>query len=214
MTPSISVIIPTLGRPTLLRAIGSVRQQLGEHDEVLVIGDRFIPDVATTDSRVQPLGDFSSLPSQYGNRQRNLGHATAAGDLLCYLDDDDWHAADSLGMIRRAAEACRVLHGELRPMIFRAIGWNGRTVWRDQVLRRRNVGTCMIVLPNVRQKLAEWPVDDSVPPGGVSPRETDFDFIAETIALWGGPSSIVWRPEVIYCCDRVKGCGKFDPRAA
>lgn len=211
MTPSISMILPTMGRPTLQRAVDSVYPQLGPNDELRIIGDDLFPQVSIDDYRVLCARDSSPLPSQYGNRQRNVGQIKARGELLCFLDDDDWYEPEALATIRRVAEDCLALHGELRPMFFRAVGWNGKPVWREPEVKRGNVGTCMLVLPRIAAKLPAWPVDPH-PPGGISPRETDFDFIQSLVRLWGGASSIVWRPEVIYRCDRVKGYGLLQPQ--
>jgi glycosyltransferase involved in cell wall biosynthesis len=180
--PSISIIIATQGRPTLQRAVESILPQLREGDEILCIGDDFCPDVP----EAVCIADFSPLPSQFGNRQRNTATTLAKGDVLCFLDDDDWHLDGSLDAIRSIETVT----------MFRAVLPHGVTVWKDRTIRRGNVGTCTIAVPRIPSKIPPWPVDPH-PPGGVSPRGSDFLFIRECVRRFGG---VAWREEVVYCC--------------
>jgi hypothetical protein len=60
-------------------------------------------------------------------------------------------------------------------------------IWADPVLRERNVGTPMFLVPNVPGKLGRWEN-----PG--YPRMADWSFISETIALQGEP---LFRDEIV-----------------
>jgi hypothetical protein len=87
--PQISVIIPTVGRPSLRMAVESVLQQTVPPMEVIVVVDSDCePDVPPsagirvlrTSGRVGP------------GRARQLGIDSAKGDVIALLDDDDrWH---------------------------------------------------------------------------------------------------------------------------
>jgi glycosyltransferase involved in cell wall biosynthesis len=88
--PFASVITPTLGRPELARALESLRAQEVENWEAVVVddGDGVGIDLA------QGLGDprISAVPNP-GTGQvdaRNTAIALARGEMLCWLDDDDW----------------------------------------------------------------------------------------------------------------------------
>ena len=88
----ISVIIPTLDRPTLLlRAIGSVLRQTHRELEIIVVVDRPDPETA---SAVQSVGDarvrlvLNPHPSTAA-AARNAGADHASGEWLAFLDDDD-----------------------------------------------------------------------------------------------------------------------------
>jgi len=86
-----SVIIPTVGRATLSRAVHSVLDQAFNHDdyEVIVVNDSAKP------LPVEPWQDSPRVRLIHTNRRersiaRNTGAAIALGKYLCFLDDDDW----------------------------------------------------------------------------------------------------------------------------
>lgn len=86
-----SAIIPTVGRPTLARAVESVLSQpvpSGEF-EVIVVNDsgRSLPAAAWQQS-----GRVRIVTTNQHNRSvaRNTGAAVARGQYLHFLDDDDW----------------------------------------------------------------------------------------------------------------------------
>ncbi len=92
-----SVIIPTIGRPSLDLAVRSALNQ-GLDDgayEIIVVNDSGQP---------LPEADWHSLPlvriveTQRRNRcmARNVGAAIANGTYFCFLDDDDWLLPDAL----------------------------------------------------------------------------------------------------------------------
>ena len=93
MTPDVSVVIPTLGRPSLLRAVRSVLAQSRPVAEIIVVADAAI-DAATlalpSDDRILVLrNDSGDGPA----RCRQLGIDAAGGSVIALLDDDDqWHA--------------------------------------------------------------------------------------------------------------------------
>ncbi len=97
MTPPVfvSVVIPTLNRPSLLlRAISNALDQTYKQLEVVVVVDG--PDAATIEalSRLnQPRLRIVALPVNVGLAEaRNSGIREAAGDWVAFLDDDDeWH---------------------------------------------------------------------------------------------------------------------------
>ena len=86
-----SVIIPTIGRQTVTRAIYSVLEQefTADNFEVIVVNDsgQILPDA--------PWQHFEQVRLINTNRRersvaRNAGAAIAKGKYLCFLDDDDW----------------------------------------------------------------------------------------------------------------------------
>jgi glycosyltransferase involved in cell wall biosynthesis len=86
-----SVIIPTVGRDSLARAVDSVLEQAFSRDdfEVIVVNDSARPLPAAewqTSARVHVI--------QTNRRERsvarNTGAAIAQGEYLYFLDDDDW----------------------------------------------------------------------------------------------------------------------------
>jgi glycosyltransferase involved in cell wall biosynthesis len=101
----ISVIIPTRGRHHFLReAIASVLNQTEQPREIIVVDDG-------TGAR-EAVGALHASIRVLDNHQRgpvparNLGVAEAKGDLICFLDDDDWFIdRDYLATATRACDA-------------------------------------------------------------------------------------------------------------
>jgi glycosyltransferase involved in cell wall biosynthesis len=90
LASSISVVVPTVGRPELLRALRSVRaQRTAARVELIVVYDgetgTELPAMAASlaDHVVYSEGRVG------GSRARNLGIAAASGDMVALLDDDD-----------------------------------------------------------------------------------------------------------------------------
>lgn len=84
-----SIIIPTIGRDTLVRAVNSALMQTADQPiEVVVVNDS---------GKELDLGNpcFKYVRVLNTNRRerstaRNVGAAVAKGQFLCFLDDDDW----------------------------------------------------------------------------------------------------------------------------
>jgi hypothetical protein len=56
------------------------------------------------------------------------------------------------------------------------------------VLAQDHIDAECIVCPNVPARLGTW---------NPARYQGDYDFIAETVAKWGGVGRVAWRPEVI-----------------
>ena len=100
-----SIIVVTLGRPSLPHLLGSIARQIEMGDEVLVVGER--PD-SPARACVEELGwPFrfyfcpDPAPRLYGQPQRNWIIALAKGDYLNYQDDDDEMANGIMPVMRR-----------------------------------------------------------------------------------------------------------------
>src|SRR5690349_20594494 len=88
--PSISVVVPTVGRPELLRALRSVRAQCTRSRIEVIVVDDGDPG-AELPSGAASLADcvIHTEGRVGGARARNLGIAAASGDMVALLDDDD-----------------------------------------------------------------------------------------------------------------------------
>src|SRR5436305_8997453 len=89
--PLVSVITPTRGRPELLtRALGSLAAQDEPAWEVIVVddgeGEGSAAAAALADPRVRTLRN----PGRGVAEARIAGIALARGELVAWLDDDDW----------------------------------------------------------------------------------------------------------------------------
>lgn len=89
----VTFVIPTKGRSTLGRAIGSVMDQTQRNGawSLVVVGDK-VPGLE--DTFLHPRVHFVNLPfklgrENMGGRVRNVGMEMAVSDWLAFVDDDD-----------------------------------------------------------------------------------------------------------------------------
>lgn len=92
----ISTIIPTIGRPTLARAVHSVIDQNFSKEicEVIVVNDSG-KDLPKENWQVHPNVQIVSTNQLNRSIARNTGAAIATGRYLHFLDDDDWMLPDA-----------------------------------------------------------------------------------------------------------------------
>jgi glycosyltransferase involved in cell wall biosynthesis len=185
--PTLSVIIPTCGRPTLPGILHQLLPQLGDGDEVIVVGDGPQPAVrgliaGLLDRRIR-CHEHADPQSVYGNAQRNAGMALACGERLVFVDDDDELPLDALRHIRRET-------AEERPVLFR-MSYCGELIWRNPVIAPGNFGGVQFVVPNRSGRVAEWPVPAS------NPDLSDFEWITRTLAKWPD-DALKWSESVVY----------------
>lgn len=189
---SLSILVPTIGRPCLTKVLAELKAQLAPEDEVLVIGDGPV-NAATV---VEPFGpQFRYLehgPDHFwGHPQRNYAMPLSRGTHLMSLDDDDALCPGGLEMVRAA-----IRQHPNSPLMFR-MHHESILLWRDPGVRDGNVSTQMFVTPNVKGKLGVWG----------RRYQGDLDFIVSTLALYP-KNSLVWRQEVTA----IHGVGGRAPR--
>jgi glycosyltransferase involved in cell wall biosynthesis len=179
MAVTLSIVIPTLGRPSLERALRSC----ADADEIVVVLDTArgcteLPCVLPSNA-VFVSGSFG-VTGGHAGRQEGIQHAS--GTHLAFFDDDDVYVPGAVDLMRETA--CDV------PVIFRMDDYYHGIIWSQPQLAFGNVSTQMYVVPNWPDVLGTWePHAPGLPqPGG------DFTFITETVEMMGGP---VWREEVI-----------------
>lgn len=95
----VSVVIPTVGRPELSRAITSALSQTTPVHEVLVAADTADELSLPTDDRIHVL---RVGPRAGGNAARQAGIRAATGDVIALLDDDDEWAPTKVETLSRA----------------------------------------------------------------------------------------------------------------
>jgi hypothetical protein len=186
-----SVVIPTLGRPTLLPTLDSIPEDV----QRIVVVDTFEMDDdtragirhLTTALGVTHL-ELDAGRHDTGSSQLALGFAEARGQWLLNFGDDDVYEPGAFDIIRQAIAEQRTPH----PLMFKVEllpnGARGNrrpvTLWQDRSIRRYGVTGQSFVCPNDPAKLGRW-VDD-------------VTFMQGTVALHG--HQIDWREERIARC--------------
>ncbi|MDV6295448.1 glycosyltransferase [Rhodococcus aetherivorans] len=89
----VSVVIPTIGRPTLTRAVQSVLNQSCPVEEIVVVADTGAPLPVSSNDQIVVLGVG---PNAGPGRCRQAGIDAARGTVIALLDDDDEWCADKL----------------------------------------------------------------------------------------------------------------------
>lgn len=198
MAPLFTVVIPTLGRPSLSDTLASIRCQptlgLPEPEIIVIFDTHALEDVHATWRTTKICETYGAVYTELdagrhdtGSPQLALGFSKARGSYILNCGDDDVYEPWAFPTMRQAIE------GEpLRPLMFRTVlhpapqrgGQRDSIVlWQEQRIERgRITGQCFLA-PNVPDKLGRW-VDD-------------VTFMAETVERWG---SVGWRTEVISQC--------------
>lgn len=188
-----TVVMPTLGRATLTRAISSVVDQLEDGDELVVVGDGRQDGAADIVESFQPASLFyveaHHVESCFGNTQRDFGLQLAAGrsSHLLFLDDDDVYRHGALDIVR-----WRVESNSQHAHVFRC-EWgaghhaHGYLAWTDPEVREQNIATPMVCLPNRHYDRTWMDFNDR---GIVS----DFGWLQAALAQCDG---VEWHTDVI-----------------
>jgi len=105
-SPLVTVIVRSLGRPQLSRALASVAAQSYPALEVVCVNARGPdhPALAPATGRV-PVRQVGGEGPLGRSRAANLGLAAAAGEFLAFLDDDDWFLEHHVATLMEALEA-------------------------------------------------------------------------------------------------------------
>ena len=184
----ISFIVPTIGRESLTATLDSI--ELWDDDEIVLVSQRM--DLQP-EKPVRHI--YCPAGKDWGHMERNVGSKFALKRYLAHIDDDDTYAPGARALME---DAIRTTPD--RPVLFRMRYPNGVTLWCDPELIFGNVGTPMMLIPNVPAKLGTWGSYD----GG------DFGFL-ETMG-WSR-DEIVWRPEVIALLGRNSAWAEQQARA-
>jgi len=184
----ISVIIPTIWRSTLNRAVKSAVQEARKGDQIIIVGDGLgLWDDPLWDSpRPAPgvLIIVESLPERvgdYGCSACDHGIEIASGDYVFFLGDDDYLAPGAFDTIRRGiAEEPGVPHLFAMQHGYRIL---------EGSLECGEVSGQQIVVP---RDMAKMPKMRDFAPGELM--VSDWSFIKRVEEAWG---KIVMHDEVI-----------------
>lgn len=168
---TVSFIVPTLGRPSLIATLKSI--ELWPGDEIIVVGN--VTECENGQTRYihrMPGGDW-------GHSERNFAMPLARCPYMAHIDDDDTFVPGT-----RELMADAIKQAPERPSIFRMRFPNGITLWSEPVIRCGNLGTPCFLIPNKPAMLGTW--------GSFVGGDCWF---LET-SKWR-PEDYNWRPEII-----------------
>ena len=189
MNPLITVIVPTIGRPTLTATLESLaRQRLASYLEVLVVADTHNREVEAPPVPPLPFADYRFLRHDaqhraWGHPQRNFAMPQAHGIWVATLDDDDVWTDEAMDLIvGGVSNSPKPFH------VFRMRhASNGVIIWQRRYPSQGNIGTPMMVWKN-GTPVGQW--------GGRY--EGDYDFAASTHkVLPKGVDDFAWHEAVI-----------------
>jgi hypothetical protein len=176
--PLVTVIAPTIGRPTLRRLLYSIRSQApADECEILVVADTYQgkwhpalrPVPALCEQYQARYLEYGELPHCVGHPQRNFGMTKARGKWLMFSQDDAMLAQGAWATIRATLTAAPSV-----PHLFQVETWQAGVVPKEPLLMLGNVDADCIAVPNHPKRLARWTMRYA----------GDFDFIADTCDNW------------------------------
>ena len=181
---TLSIVIATSGRSSLEPLLSELTSQITADDEIIVIGDGPQPKARKTAESFKPKIRYTEYgPIRcWGHPQREIGMKLAGKEYVSFLNDEDMVAPAYIQGIKTAAQ-----EAPGRPILFRMlIGSNA--IWWQQAVCPGNVGTQMVVLPNIKDRLGTW--------GRCY--QGDFLFLKSTLAKYPeGEKAIVWKSDLI-----------------
>lgn len=81
---TVSVVIPSIGRPSLQKSVASAKVQIHHNVEIIVIDDSADQKIAISEVKVIKTGGNKGV-----SFSRNLGFKYSSSEFIAFLDDDD-----------------------------------------------------------------------------------------------------------------------------
>lgn len=196
MYKTFTVVVPTLGRETLLKTLDSI-PNIGHDIEVIVVADTFEMhnnNILATKSLAYDYGakfvEINAGKHDWGSPQLQKGYELATGAWVLNCGDDDIYEPFAFATISRRLNKS----SEICPRMFRTVlhpsPVRGNEVpvvlWHIPSLINKNITGQCLVIPNIKDKIGSWN------------KLVDYGFICETIEKFGG--NVVWCEEVISQC--------------
>lgn len=194
MLPSISVVLTTIGRFELHFMLESLQGQLNENDNLYI----FIDGKECSEEAKRIISKYKFKCNLYihveneklgnfGHSLRNKYQKELKGDYILHADDDDIYLKNSFEKIRKYC----IYKDKI--VFFRFIrDFNKKIfVWKEPILKFKNIGTPCGLIPNVPENFGFWEYR----------RGGDFDFYNSC------KFEYVFVDEFIYCVKpKIYGC--------
>lgn len=191
----LSIITPTIGRPTLLRTVREVQDQRDMRDEHIVVFDGPNPELQTQVNDFVGVRTLVLDPAgrHYGAPATDLGIRSATGDYLWCVNDDDVPAPLAIATIKKALSKepgvphifCMVEKGSSFPYHLH------RFYGKDRFLMENYIGNPMLVFP-YEPELANWSDMPNIP-------NLDWHWLSHHLERFKARGlDAVWHDEVIY----------------
>ena len=187
--PLFTVVIPTVGRPSLPQTLASI---VRDYAEIIVVADMHGPLQSNVARAAGQYGarylEVDAGHHDAGSPQLHVGFALAEGRYILNCGDDDVYEPEAFDLMADVVRG----KDEHEPVMFKVEllpnGARGNrvpvTLWERPVIERFNVTGQSFVCPNLPGRIGRW-VDD-------------VTMMAETVAFWGGRCE--WREELIARC--------------
>jgi glycosyltransferase involved in cell wall biosynthesis len=184
--PGISIVIPTLGRPSLKHTLDSLTSQISSEDEVIVVhepADAVTPDICKAyPFSLRVISDATPGLARWGYKARRFGMQLAGRSWIHVIGDDDVYLPNALQAVRGSlTEPIPVMFRMQRRAVFNDV------LWSNPELRCGNVAGEMIVFPNAPEKFGVF----------AECYEGDWFFISGLVANYAG--RLKWDDTVICC---------------
>ncbi len=146
--PSLSIVIPTIGRVTLSRTLESIEsQRLIDGDQVVVVtdGDRPLARYIWDEYKLPGVCEMVPINRQ-GNKifpPRNRGVELSTADFIGFMDDDDYYTDGAFDAIRRG-----IAQDLTKAHMFRERLPGGKVVPTDANINTSNFGQPCFLVPN------------------------------------------------------------------
>lgn len=188
---TLSILIPTMGRPSIERAVLSYLPQMHPGDELLVLGDTRNGPLLDTEAileKYRPLVRYVPVPSThctFGHAELNHGLDISKGDYIVCNDDDDCATEHALGIIRAVVSNLE----EPTPLLFKYRAYHGPIYWHEAgCLAEGHIGGHCLVTPNLPGLVGRF----------TERYQGDWDWVMNTLTRWpGGIHSAAWVDAMI-----------------
>lgn len=207
MAATLSILIASLGRPSLRDTLASIRG-LRPGDEVVIVFDGMAAlrrgcgmwDEAGLPGRMivvtapdSPVGPCGQPFNDFGHTPRNLALPRCRGEFISQMDDDDVYSEGAISLIHKVLDEAEFVSPHFFRMRYIE---NGGLLWHRPEVKIGNISSQLFVFPNENygSYASCW--------GG------DFTFIRETVDLWAGRAPAAWHEETIAI---IRGEGGVKP---